>query len=126
MRQFLRFACVGTAGFACDSLLLYAGLALGLGYVIARLISFGCGMVVTWWLNREITFHHGRVRPSFAEFGKYCVAMSVGGTVNYGLAYFTLLHLPKAGWAPLLAVVVGSGAAMMVNFASTRWYVFRR
>ncbi len=52
--------------------------------------------------------------------------MAIGGAINYGSAYLLMLHSSKRGWAPQFAVAVGCGAGMMVNYASMRWYVFRR
>src|SRR6185437_12886929 len=55
-RQFLRFALAGVVGFVVDAAVLYALLALGLGYYLGRVFSFLAAAFTTWQINRRHTF----------------------------------------------------------------------
>jgi putative flippase GtrA len=124
-RQLLRFAAVGTAGFVADVLVLYLGLALGLGYYAGRAVSFLAAVWVTWQLNRRYTFARPSGRSAWAEWSRYLVAMLGGGVVNY-LAYTAVvLLLPGLPGLPILSVAAGSIAGLAINFVSAKFFVFR-
>lgn len=125
LRETLLFGCVGTAGFVVDTAVLYL-LRGWLGPLGARIPSFLAAVLVTWWLNRRITF---RARPSglgaHRELGRYLLLMLLGGAVNYGVYAALLLCWPLASRHPVLGVAGGSLAGMAINLLSTRLLVFR-
>jgi putative flippase GtrA len=125
-RQITRFAIAGTIGFIVDAAVLYSVHLLGAGLYIGRAISFLCAVLVTWQINRRITFAAGRPPSLWAELWRYLSAMSFGGLVNFAV-YAAALHLgPAAQWMPLVGVAAGSIAAMIVNFISSRSWVFHQ
>jgi putative flippase GtrA len=124
--QFARFAIAGTLGFLVDAGMLALGLALGLGYFAGRAVSFLSGVFVTWRINRRFSFPEAGRRASWAEWWRYLAAASVGGSFNY-LAYTAVvIHFEATPWLPTAAVAAGSLAGMMVNFATVKWWVFKR
>jgi len=125
-KEIVRFAIAGALGFVVDAAVLYAALALGIGYFAGRACSFLLAVWTTWQLNRRFTFVAGRRESAWTQWWRYLLAMSVGGLANLAFYTLTVLLLPKAPWLPLLAVAVGTGAGMVLNFASAKWWVFRR
>lgn len=121
-RQLAWFALVGCVGFATDAAgyFLLAG-PLGLAPLLARLLAFVPATAATWALNRSLAFR----RASPARWGagtqylRYLTVQGAGMAVNYGVFY--LLH---EAWPALLALALGSVAAMAFNFAGSRWLVF--
>jgi len=125
-RELVRFAVGGVLGFVVDTAALYLGLALGAGYFAGRACSFLIAVWTTWQFNRRFTFASGRRESAWAEWWRYLLAMSAGGLANLAAYALTVSILPKAPWLPLVAVAVGSAVGMGFNFASAKWWVFRR
>ncbi len=119
--EFLRFCVAGGIGFVTDFLLLHAGLALGLGPLIARFISATLALLVTWQINRRFTF---RVvaPPSAVEATRYMLLNGTGFALNLGVYTLCVLWLAMS---PSLSIVVASAVAMLFNFAGNRYWVFR-
>ncbi len=124
-RQFFFFGISGVAGFIVDSTVLYLSKAL-LGLYIARLLSFSCAVLSTWFFNRAITFRtrtsgHSRLR----EFCIYFGLMLAGGVVNYTLYALLVTAYPFIASHPVLGVAAGSVAGMGVNLLTSRFLLFR-
>ncbi|MDR2214056.1 MAG: GtrA family protein, partial [Pseudomonadales bacterium] len=128
--QMLRFGMSGVAGYIVDSLVLYALLALGMGFMRGRLLSFVCAVAVTFLLNRRYTFAEqinnspGLRPPLWLEFGRYFAAMGFGGLLNLATYWLVLLVIPPFPALFALAVAAGSLTGMVVNFVSAKWWVF--
>ena len=116
---------MGVVGFLVDAGVLLA-LLKTLGPYWGRLISFSTAVLVTWALNRSITFsttkkYYGRLR----EFSRYFLAMIGGGTTNYVLYAILVFSVsPVQSW-PILGVAAGSIVGLAVNFTLARWWVFK-
>ena len=116
--QMLRFAMSGAAGYVVDTIVLYVVMALGMGFLRGRLLSFVCAVMATFLLNRRYTFAEQLQRapgprpPLWLEFGRYLAAMGLGGLLNLATYWFAL------------AVAAGSLVGMTANFASAKWWVF--
>lgn len=126
MSRLLRFGVAGTIGFLVDAgvlLLLIHG--LGLDPYTARVPSFLAAATATWLINRYWTFADRRNAARGAEWGRYVLAMLAGGIVNYA-TYAALVATvdPVRAW-PVLGVAAGSLAGMLVNYASSNWWIFR-
>ena len=120
-RRLLRFAIGGTLGYVADAGTLEALVRLaGLGPYLARVISFLVAASVTWWFNRRFTFEV-RHASSAGEWGRYVALMLLGAAVNYGGYAAALAWWPLAREHLWLAVALGSGMAMGINYASMNW-----
>ena len=122
LSQLIRFGMAGVAGFAVDAGVLQATLALGMSFYLGRAISFIAAATATWLINRRITFAHAGQRPaSFQEWWRYVGAMMVGGAVNYLVSVLMFQGVLKSDpRSAIIAVAVGSIAAMAVNFIAAR------
>ena len=125
-QQSWRFAVSGVLGLLVDTAALYLLMFLGLGFAVARGLSFVAAATFTWWFNRRYTFGGAAaIPPSWREWGRYLVAMGLGGLVNYGVSRWShqLFELVRA-W-PVVALALGSAAGMVFNFFSARYLLFR-
>lgn len=125
MRRFVRFGLVGALGFVVDVAILYPVARLGAGWVIGRLCSWLGAATFTWAVNRRFTFAVARA-PSVREWAAFLAANSTGGLVNYGVYVALIETLPHIAAHPFLAVGAGSVAGLVVNFAMSARFVFRR
>ena len=133
MRSLLLFGVAGVLGLVVDAAVLYA-LAPWLGWYGARALSFWAAASATWAFNRRLTFSDAAAPASRGgvarQYLHYLAAMLVGGAVNYGVYALALARVPmpwfSPGLKPLVCVALGSLAGMGVNYASSRWLIFRR
>ncbi len=125
--EFIRFAVVGTAAFVVDAAMLYLALWAGLGLYSGRVVSYLCAATFTWYGNRRITFasHAHGVPAIVAEWARFLLANLVGGAVNYATYAALIMSLPIARTHPVLGVAGGALAGLTVNFAVSKFVVFR-
>lgn len=127
MPQFLLFCIGGVIGFVVDAgilRLLVSG--LGMDAYLARLASFLVAATATWLWNRHNTFRGTRRYGLLGEWSRYLLAMSGGFAVNYATyaALYTFFAIVQK--YPELGVAAGSVAGLAVNYASSRWWIYRR
>ncbi len=123
-RLFPKFVFVGTIGFLVDAVFLQTLFLLGYGPFISRAFSVVIAMTATWYLNRTIVFRTSNARGS--EYLRHLAAQSVGMIVNVGVYAGLLLALPALQELPVIALIVGSLAAMVFNYFSAKFWTFRR
>ena len=130
MKQFQRFLAVGTLGFVVDFLVLYLAVnALGLHTLAGRVVSFLVAATVTWKANRHFTFaSKAPVVPGAAarEWLRYLMTTAIGGAINIGVYLCWLTMFGQSNANLFLAVVAGSGVALIFNFLLSKYVVFGR
>ncbi len=122
--RLLRFTIVGGIGFIADAAILALLLATTpLDPFVARIVSIGFGLTVTWLSNRTLTFRPSSrgVLGEGARYGGVGVTTSI---VNY--LVYSLLLLAMPWMAPLLALAVASLAAMALSYLGYSRFVFDR
>ncbi|MFD2184504.1 GtrA family protein [Rhodoplanes azumiensis] len=117
----LRFLGVGGVGLLTD-LGVFTAIPQHLDHpLIVRLVSLAIATLVTWRLNRAITFAtSGRRQP--AEALRYAVVTAVAQGTSY--AVFALLVLTVLGALPQAAAVIGAAIAAVVSYNGHRLYAF--
>lgn len=118
--EFLRFVGVGVVGFAVDGGGTWLLARLGLPPVEARIAPLLVAIVVTWLLNRSVTFNVDRPK-SRAELTRYA-------TVALSSAFFNFVlysALVLVGVHPLVAVAVATLVLTLYSFFAYRRMVFR-
>lgn len=124
MSRILRFAFVGGLGFLTDAAVLALLLAATpLGPLLARVVSIGAAMTVTWLCNRSLTFQpsdRGALHEG-ARYGGIAIAVSVFNYLVYGGLLLAIPWMP-----PLAALVVASAIAMAVSYLGYSRLVFDR
>lgn len=120
--RFLRFILVGLAGFTLDNVVL-AALHYGLGVspFAARIVSLSLSVLLTWRLNRTVTFA-STGGDQATEGLRYLMVVSVAIAINYVVYALALMfdpHLP-----PIVGVMAGAAAAMGFSYAGYSLFVF--
>ena len=120
--QLLRFAVIGGLGFIVDTAVLYGLLALGFDLYAARALSILVAATFTWLGNRRYAFRARRLdrRQKTGEWLRYLAAMALGGLINFGVYSLLVWRLALFAAHPVLAVIAGTGVAMLFNFAMAR------
>lgn len=126
LQDFQRFAVVGAGGLAIDVIVFLSIIAAGSDAYLARAVSALMAVIATWWLNKEWTFRPPEQEAKRGTFPAYLAVQSAGLILNY--AVFAAVQSVIAGSLThsLVALVSGSAAALLFNFAGARGIVFRR
>ncbi len=118
----VKFLSVGVTGLAVHSLLftaLFRG--VGLGDTLSWLIALGVATLVTWTLNRRLTFAPSG-RGHLAEALRYVLVTAVSQGISYGVFLglgVEAPHLPRT-----LALIVGAGVATVFSYTGQRFFTF--
>jgi putative flippase GtrA len=117
----LRFIVVGCIGLATD-LCVFTLITLYLPYPLAvRLISLAVATVVTWRLNRAITFARSH-RAQHEEAVRYAIVTAVAQGTSY--AVFAALVLTVLAWLPQAALMCGAAIGAFVSYNGHRLFAF--
>ena len=95
----------------------------GLSPFSARPIGIMIAMVVSWLVNRHITFAVSRP-PTLSEFFSFAAVVWFAQAVNY--AVFAAILLIWQGTMPLIALIIACLVSMFVSYAGYRYGVFER
>jgi putative flippase GtrA len=119
MRRAGWFVLTGCVGFVVDAALLLA-LRRWMWLIEAQAIAYMVAMIVTFSLNRAITFQASSC-PAESQGLRYVVSALIGAMVVNGIYVVAVL----CGIWPLAALSFGAGASAVVSyFLMARW-VFR-
>ncbi|SCC93045.1 GtrA family protein [Thiomonas sp. X19] len=122
-RQILRFGIVGAVGFVVN-VGMVEWLARSIGPIWAQVLAFPVAASVTWWLNRRYTFGVSR-QAWHREWLHYILANAFGWAVINGVYFLLVLHFTLMYRHPSLALAVGAVLGMALNFAASKWIVFK-
>ena len=123
---FWRYCVVGGVGFVVDTDALLALVhGAGAAPVVAKILSFGLSIQVTFQLNRLWTFETTRHDSAWRAFATYLWVQSAGAVCN--VAVFTVLTSvlpPPFDRQLLLCAAVSAGAGLLVNYIGASRLVF--
>ncbi|MGA8611611.1 MAG: GtrA family protein [Xanthobacteraceae bacterium] len=118
----LRFLSVGAVGLITDLAVFTVVLAHGLHPLLARLVSLAVATVVTWRLNRALTFECSGHRPS-REVMRYATVAGCAQAVSY--VTFAVLVVTVFAATPQLAVIAGAAVGALVSYKGQALFTFR-
>ena len=124
MARLARFVLAGGIGFVADAAALWLLLhTMPLGPFVARVLSIGFALCVTWQINRHLTFSPSSrgIAQEGARYGGVGIATSI---VNYLVYCAVLLAMPAM--PPLAALTFASLVAMALSFLGYSRLVFDR
>lgn len=122
---FLPFACVGAVGFIVDAgILNWLIFSHGWDHYTARIASFAVAVLVTWFLNRNWAFRHQASANKTREYSAYLTVQTIGAALNFAIYSACIFLFPWFKQYPILPLAIGSGIAMLFNFAASRRYAF--
>ena len=92
---------------------------------ICRVFSFSIAVLVTWTINRIITFSDRRAEDALvAEYSKYMTVQVVGAVSNLAVFYSVLyLFHDLVAW-PVVALAIGAIFGLVVNFTGLNLWVY--
>lgn len=124
MQDFRRFATVGFAGLAVETIFVY-GLRGVTGLYGAKLVAFLAAVTTTWALNRAWTFAGRGSGSLLSQWALFLGANSLGASLNIGTFFLLVWLVPFCAAYPIVPILAGVVAGMFVNFALSRRVVFR-
>jgi putative flippase GtrA len=120
----IRFLGVGALGLVVD--LAVFTLVIAHAYhphpFLARLVSLAVATLVTWRLNRALTFARSGRRAA-DEALRYGAVAAAAQAVSYGVFAALIIALPNA--VPQFALVAGAAGGALVSYAGQALFAFR-
>jgi putative flippase GtrA len=124
VKRFASFLVAGGAGFVADAGALLVLLAwTPLGPLAGRAVSIAFALLVTWTLNRTITFGPS-ARHIAVEGTRYGAVGVSSAMVNYALYAAALALAPSL--PPMAALVLASAGALAWSYLGYSRFVFDR
>ena len=117
----LRFLGVGGIGLMTDLAVFTLVHMSGAHPLLARAVSLGVATMVTWRLNRALTFDRSGRHPS-DEALRYAVVTAAAQGTSY--LVFTILVLTVLAWLPQAALLAGSAVAALFSYNGHRLVSF--
>ena len=121
MRHYGGFVLAGLLALATDGLILELLTRAGWHPLAVRPLAIALAMVVSWLINRRVTFAMPGP-PTLREYARFAAVSWSAQAVNY--AVFGAILLTRPATAPLLALVLASLVAMFVSYFGFRYGVF--
>lgn len=90
--------------------------------LLARLVSLAVATLVTWRLNRALTFARSGRRAA-EEALRYAAVAAAAQAVSYGVFAALIVALPNA--VPQFALVAGAAGGALVSYAGQALFAFR-
>ncbi|MEM1389961.1 MAG: GtrA family protein [Pseudomonadota bacterium] len=122
MKRLIRFVCVGGTGFIVDAGLTIGLQAAGLDIFSSRLIAIILAMLVTWRLNRSLTFGASQT-SQMREGWRYISVATAAALLNYAVYIGLMLTIP--GMIAFLAVAAATSVSMIVSYLGYSQWVFK-
>ncbi len=121
VRHYGGFVLAGLSALAADMLILEALMLAGLHPLLGRPFAISIAMVVSWLINRTVTFAMPGP-PSFREYARFAAVSWTSQAVNYLI--FGAILIVRPSTPPLLAVVLAAFVSMFVSYFGFRYGVF--
>jgi putative flippase GtrA len=118
----IRFLGVGGLGLITDLAIFTLLIAHAPHPLLVRLVSLAVATLVTWRLNRALTFDRSGRHPA-AEAMRYAIVAGAAQAVSY--AVFAVLVLTVSVATPQLAVLIGAAFGALVSYAGQSLFAFR-
>jgi len=119
----IRFLGVGAIGLLTDLTVFSLVIAGAIHPLAARLASLGIATVVTWRLNRAVTFAPSG-RHQSAEALRYALVTAAAQGTNYAVFAVLVMSLLRS-W-PQAALLAGAAAGAVLSYAGHGLFSFAR
>ncbi|MBX9774523.1 MAG: GtrA family protein [Xanthobacteraceae bacterium] len=119
----VRFLVVGGLGLITDIGCFTLILQYGVPPLLARVVSLAVATLVTWRLNRALTFDASGRRQN-REAARYVTVTAVAQGTSY--LVFALLTLTVLAALPQLAIIAGAAAGALLSYNGHRLFAFAR
>ena len=131
LTQFFQFSLVGLVSFSVDIVAMWL-LSNWLPLVLARCLAFATAVLTNWICHRIYTFReYASVDAKLREATHFVIASVIGMIPNVGIYwwvvttsfYSTYQHTP---FAPVMAMIPGILLGHCINFALSKYWVFKQ
>jgi putative flippase GtrA len=116
-----RFLGVGAIGLTTDFCIFTILIAWQPRVLLMRLVSLAIATLVTWRLNRALTFDRSG-RAQHEEAMRYAIVTAVAQGTSY--AVFAALVLTVLAWLPQAALLAGAAVAALIAYNGHRLFAF--
>ena len=116
-----RFLGVGAIGLTTDICVFTLLMGFSPRPLVMRLFSLAVATLVTWRLNRALTFDQSG-RPQGEEALRYAAVTAASQGTSY--AVFAALVLTVLAWLPQAAIVIGAAIGAVVAYNGHRLFAF--
>lgn len=124
LRHYGGFVLAAIFAFITDAgLLELLTMQAGMSPFLARPIGISCAIVVSWLVNRTVTFAM-TTPPQLSELARFAAVSWTAQTVNYLVFSIILLAWPIV--TPFTALVLACFVSMFVSYVGYRFGVFRK
>lgn len=130
LKRFFRFAVVGLSGTLLDFIVLnFLKIVFGLPTLPANVISYSCGIINNYFLNRFWTYAEVKEKNQAARFWQFTLVSLLGLLLNnllmWGLEkpFGLLLNNPAQGYLP--AKIVATAVVVFWNYYVNRYWTFK-
>lgn len=121
LAMFIRFLCVGGAGFCMDAGVTFLLIENGVAAWLARVPAILLAIIFTWLSNRYFTYKVDKPR-SAREAARYLLVALTMALINY-LIYLLLVD---GGLWPVAAVTLATACQTILSFHAYRYFVFNQ
>jgi putative flippase GtrA len=118
----VRFLVVGGLGLITDLSVFSALIIHGANPLAARVLSLAVATLLTWRLNRALTFDYSGRRPA-DEAARYATVAVTAQAVSYSV--FAVLVVGVSSLIPQIAVLIGAAAGALVSYSGQALFAFR-
>jgi putative flippase GtrA len=126
-REIVFFGIAGTVGFFIDVAVTVLFEPL-IGDYLARIPGLVAAATSTWLINRSLTFKTRKSRHTsvWKEYLHYLSLMFAGAVISYGVYAVIVTLVSYSPFRILIAIALGSLAGMVVNYLSSRRFVYNK
>lgn len=118
-----KFIVVGAIGFAIEAVIITVSVKTNFATAVsARVLSFPAAVVVTWLLNRMLTF--GSRSPMTIEFARYLSTQIVGALTNLAVYWGLISTNSVLEYNPVIALAIAAIVGLVVNYTLSALWVF--
>lgn len=127
-KTFLKFILVGCVNTLIGTSVMFVSYnIIGLGYWISSALNYIIGSIVSYFLNKYYTFQNND--KSIKVVLRFIVNISICYFIAYGIAkplVITLLATSQKGIQENVAMIVGMGLYVILNYFGQRFFTFKK
>jgi putative flippase GtrA len=91
---------------------------------VCWLISFLAAATTGWWMNRRFTFRMAADDANAGEWMRYLIVAAAGAAAHAAVFLWLTRMVTVFAQMPVLAIVPGSLASLLVTYAGAAVFVF--
>lgn len=126
VKQFLIFALVGVSNTAVDVIIFGLLLQLSVYYVIAHILSYGAGMLNSYWWNSRVTFRTPKQTDQSQSAKRINRFVLWNGSMLIISSSLIFVATEFLGWHALISKIVITLLVLVLQFIGSKIWVFKQ